>query len=511
MTTAEQPAPTGRKIALPVKLAFSLGQIAESMHFGLFIGFSAIFYNQAVGLSNSLIGLATMIAIFADAAVDPLIGSLSDGWRSRYGRRHPFLFIAPVPVAVSLYFLFQPPEFLTAIPAGSQIPDQIPLFLWMTVWTVIGRVFLAFYSVPHLALGAELSTDYDERSSIFSYNAMAGFFFGANVGYVAYTFFFADERIRASDGALVPGHLDPAAYGPLMLFAGAAIIVGVLTCAFVTLRELPHLSQPGPDAKRFSFVGAFRDLWSAMHNPHYVSLLIGLLFLSLTLGVHETVGTFMVTYYWEFVPSELRWFSLAFAFGYVAGAFATPLFIHLTNKRFVCVAGISIYTVLVQFPVLARMLDLAPENGSPLLLPLLLINAVLATFCLGSLNVCVMSMLADISDQHELSSGRRQEGIFYSARMFFAKASNSLSHLIAGVALDYVVRFPFNAIPGKVDADVLFRLGLVGGPIASVGAAIAIIFYARYRLSREDHAQIRRSLETRKAAKNCASDRCEPH
>lgn len=490
----------GRRITLPVKLAFGFGQLAESMYLGLFITFSAIYYNQAIGLSNSLVGLATMIAIFADAVSDPIVGSLSDRWRSRLGRRHPFLLIAPIPLGISLYFLFQPPDFMLVIPAGAQTPDQLPLFLWMAAWTVIGRIFLTFYSVPHLALGAELSDDYDERSAIFSYNAVFGFFFGASVGYVAYSFFFAGERVRLSDGAVVPGHLDPAAYGPLMLFAAAAIVIGVYICALGTLKELPHLSKAPPDMKRFSIGGMYSDITSALSNRHYLSLLLGFFFLSLTIGVGETVGTFMGTFYWELVPVELRWFGIAHACGFVLGAVSTPFLISLSEKRLVCITSISVCAALIPLTVLGRMLGVMPENGSPLLLPILLVHGAAGAFCLGALNVCVMSMLADVSDQHELESGRRQEGMFYSARLFFAKAANSFSHLIAGVALDSFVRFPFNAVPGKVAEDVLFRLGFIAGPFAATGAAIAIIFYGKYRLSRRDHAECREALDHRKAA-----------
>ena len=118
-------------------------------------------------------------------------------------------------------------------------------------------------------------------------------------------------------------------------------------------------------------------------------------------------------------------------------------------------------------------------------------------FCLAIGAVAVLSMLGDVADQNDLTHGLRQEGLIYSARAFFAKASNSAGHLIAGVILDVFVVLPFEAVPGQVDEDVVFRMGLAAGPLMSVGALIAIPIYARYRLTRSEHAEILDALSAR--------------
>ena len=119
--------------------------------------------------------------------------------------------------------------------------------------------------------------------------------------------------------------------------------------------------------------------------------------------------------------------------------------------------------------------------------------------CLGGPNVAVMAMLADIIDQHALKTGHVQTGIFYSARTFFAKASQSASNLIAGLALMHVVGMPIGAVPGQLGQDVLIRLGWTYA-LGSTGALIAVFFYFQYRLSKDDHARIREELESRQAA-----------
>ena len=100
---------------------------------------------------------------------------------------------------------------------------------------------------------------------------------------------------------------------------------------------------------------------------------------------------------------------------------------------------------------------------------------------------------------HELETGRRQEGIFFAARQFFAKASNGLAHVLGSLALDHIVRLPIGLTAGEVASDVIFRMGLVAGPLAAIGAAIAIFCYGNYGLSRADHTQIRAALDAQRA------------
>jgi len=122
-----------------------------------------------------LAGLAVTIAVVFDAISDPMIGSISDRWRSKLGRRHPFLFVAPIPLGLCFFAIYSPPDFL----------QQTGLFLWFTFFTISLRIALTFYLVPHLAFGAELSDDYRERTVIMSYNSVLGMVGGATTFFLS--------------------------------------------------------------------------------------------------------------------------------------------------------------------------------------------------------------------------------------------------------------------------------------------------------------------------------------
>lgn len=103
-----------------------------------FNAFLAWYYNRVLGLPPLSIGSACLIALAVDAVTDPFLGHVSDNWRSRLGRRHPFMYAAIVPVAITCLFLWHPPADL----------QQIQLFLYLLVTAVSVRLFITLFEVP---------------------------------------------------------------------------------------------------------------------------------------------------------------------------------------------------------------------------------------------------------------------------------------------------------------------------------------------------------------------------
>ncbi len=483
-------------LSFPLRLAYGIGSVGELVFLGMFNTFITIFYNQAIGLSNALIGTAVMISLLGDAISDPAVGMISDRWRSRRGRRHPFLFAAPVPTAISLYMIFSPPAFLTDAAAGNG-PDQFPLFLWLCFWTVMSRLFLTLYVIPHFALGGELAKEPHDRSRLFSLNALFGYTTGAIFAFVSWGVFLGGTALNRK-GVSVPKHLDAAAYGPLVFTACGVILVAILLSAWGTKGQIPFLSVPPAQQERLSLKVYYADLMNALDNRNYRFLMLGFFFFMISAGLTETLGVFANTYVWELETQQLRWYGIAAVPAILLGALLAPALMRRFDRRPVLLCAIAGATVTAQLPIDLRLLALFPANGSALLLPLLLVNAAITAASIAVGAVAVLSMLGDIADQNELANGMRQEGLIYSARTFFAKASNSAGHFSAGLLLDLFVRIPFGAVPGKLDSGVVFRLALTSGPIMGFAAVIAIPFYARYDLTRDQHRAILDQLEARK-------------
>ncbi len=470
------------KNAVPkgLKFTYAVGAAAEAIIGVAFNAFNFFFYTNILGIPGTLAGLAITIALVFDAITDPLVGSLSDRWQSRLGRRHPFMFAAPVPVMACLFGIYSPPEML----------GTTGLFLWLTVLTVIMRSTMTLFHVPHLAMGAELSADFTERTRVMSINTLLGALGGFGTAFVAYSFFFSATPEYPN------GMLNQSAYPT---FAIAAAFIGGAVMVFstiFTMKIIPELPPPPKHVAALSLREFLADARFAMTNRNYLMLLIGYLFLSATLGTRDTIGLHMNTYYWELLPEQIRYFTIMGLLAPIVGFVATaPLHDRFEKKPVIisCLIGLLIFATA---PVVLRMMGLAPANDSKMLMPFLLTFYLIA-LCFGvMLLISVMSTLADVADEHEIVTHRRQEGIFYAARSFFAKASSGLGHLLAGIAID-VIDFPVGAEPGSVDPDTVFNLGLVDGPIAIIPGIIAVFFYLKFDLTRARHTEVQAELAER--------------
>ena len=467
------------KLSMRIKLAFGIGAAAEGAVLVAFNTFNFLFYNNVLGLSGTLCGLAVTIALILDAMSDPVVGSLSDRWRSRLGRRHPFMYAAPIPLAISFCCIYSPPAGLVGA----------PLFLWFTLFAILQRQFMTLYLVPHLALGAELSDDYHERSVVMSYNAVfsevggaAAFFFG----WTWFAHFPGGSSVRTGYAGLAAG---VAVFAAAMIFASAQ----------GTRDQIPRLARPRALDPRISPRQIFRELRGCLANPSYRALISGMILLSATIGTRETLAAYSSLFFWGLPESQVRLLGLAtppaFLFAFVA---AVRLHRRI-DKRATMVAATALTVVAAIVPIGLRLADLFPRGGSPALLPLLLLFVFLFYAGIAVLMISMLSALADIADEHELATGRRQEGLFYASRTFFGKLTSALGHVVAGAAID-LIGFPTGAAQGMVPADVLFKLGVIDGPLASLPSLIAIACYARYRLDRRRHAEIQAQLAARRQA-----------
>jgi len=159
-------------------------------------------------------------------------------------------------------------------------------------------------------------------------------------------------------------------------------------------------------------------------------------------------------------------------------------------------------------PIVLRLVGVFPTNGSPALLPTLMFCAFTFYGAFAVVLISVLSAVADVTDEHELTTGRRQEGLFYSARILFGKLTTAFGHVVAGLGLD-LIGFPAGAKPGQVASDVVVRLGLLVGPAAAIPGIVGIFFYARYAITRQRHLEIQRELRERRGSVAVAVDPVE--
>jgi|TARA_B110000259_G_scaffold188451_1_gene247605 GPH family glycoside/pentoside/hexuronide:cation symporter len=477
--TSSQPLERSRRLPLRTKLAFSAGSVEEAI-VGAASMATMLFYNQVLGLSAGLCGVVFLIASIVDGVSDPLIGAFSDRFKSRWGRRHPLMLFAAMPLAIAFYCLYQPPDGLT----------ETGLFTWFLGFMVLMRTAKTFYTVPHAALGAELTEDYHERTSIFGYNSVVGMIAGIGFG------LFILLVVFPSTPEFSNGLLNESRYSLLAAFGAVIIVVSLFLCTFGTRDQIPYLHQPPP--REIHFREYFGELWQLLCNRSYIAVCASWFVLSISIGILIVVSTYTYIYAFELSTEQLtiqRFVSLP------GILIVLPLSVYLTkllDKKRTLIYACLVTAFFMGLPFCLRLIDFFPGNDSPLLLVALFGPLFVSYLVAPLLPIVIDSQLADITDDHEHRTGHRSEGVVFSIRTFAMKATSGIGGLIGGFGLE-LIEFPEQAVPGEVAQEALNGLLFMSGPLYWIIVVASIGFMAMYQLSERRHGEIVAELKVRRA------------
>lgn len=472
-----------RTLPFSSKLGFGVGQTGEGITLAVFGTFTLFYFNQVLQVSAALTGLALGIALLFDAVSDPLAGSISDRLKTRWGRRHPMIALSAVPLGLCIIALFNPPGGMS----------ELFYFGWLVVFAVLARLFLTLYHIPHLALGAEMAQDYVERTRVFAYSQLFGTLGASAFAFLMLTLFFPTTAESPH------GMLNRAGYTPFALSAALGIVVSIGLCVWGTAKEIPHL----PEARfavdeRLSPRRLVREIVTAFSNRSFFMLFAGLLCAVIMLGIEAVFMVYMYVHFWGLSTESMRWMGPTAIAALPFSIALAPVLTRRFEKRRILIMLSTIIIVNTNVMIALRLFtDVLPANGTPELLALLLTFVFIGGLAGPAVLVTLNSMFADISDEQELITGERQEGIIFSARSFAFKAAGALASVLGGVALD-LIAFPRGAAPGEVPDDVLFLLGMVAGPLTSIFGLMILLFYLGYRLNRGRVEEIQRELAVRR-------------
>jgi Na+/melibiose symporter-like transporter len=470
-----------RTLSVRTKVLFASGGLQEAtVTAGGIV--TVLFYNQVLGVSPALAGTAFLIASIVDAVSDPLIGAVSDRFRSRWGRRHPFMFASAVPIGVAFYFLYQPLDGLT----------ETGYFIWLTTFLVLLRLAQTFYLIPHDAFGAELTDDYEERSSVFGFNSVAQMLLSMITSVILYVVIFPSTPEYDN------GLLNESRYFILAAVGAVTIVFSVLVCAFSTLDQLPHLHD-FDSSKKFSFSNYFTQVGALLRNVSYLSACLSLLTIYAGLGILGIVATYAYVYVYELSTEELFWAGMAKIPGVLT---ALPLLAFLSkamDKKSILILSTVVSCLLIALPHNLKMLELFPANDSPFLLFALFIPLLLGYMIFPVSSIIIDSQLADVADQHELRTGERSEGVIFSVRSFGIKATQGVGGFLAGFGLEYI-GFPDDAEVANLAPDTITGLLALNGPVYLAIYLLAVVFMLLYRIDRNQHERILAQLDTQRDA-----------
>lgn len=471
-------AATPPPLTVRTKLAYGVGAVALGLKDNGFSYLLLLFYNQVVGLPAATVGLAIMIALVVDAIFDPIIGQVSDNLRSRWGRRHPFMYASALPIALSYLLLWNPPMSWS----------NEALFYYLIVVAVLIRTFLAMFEIPSSALAPELTVDYDDRTKLLSYRAAFNWYGALIMSLAVFQVFLRPDATHPV------AQLNPSGYSDYGLVSAGLMFVVILLSALGTHNRIPYLRAPPP--RRTSILQGFRDMLNAMANRALVPMLMAGIFNAMAYGLSVALSLYFNTFLWGFTAQQVSFFIMTqFLSSALAIAIATPLSARLGKRNATILAKVFVPLVGLA-PIVLRLLDLFPANGHVLLLPIMLVTHMISVTAASVVAILHGSMIADVVEDHELKSGQRSEGVFVAANIFIAKATSGVG-IFASSMLLLAVGFPDGAQPGSVDPTVIRNLALIYAPSLIVMHLCAIGSIMLYRITRESHARTVAALAER--------------
>lgn len=467
-------APRERRLGLPTKLAYGFGSIAYGIKENGFSTLLLLFYNQVVGLPADQVGLAIMAALVFDAFVDPVIGHLSDHLRSRWGRRHPFMYASAIPIGVLYLLLWNPPR---GAPAFETL-------FWLFAIAVLVRTVISCYEVPSSALAPELTADYHERTSVLGYRYLFGWLGGMGMLFLTFAVF-----LTATDEYPL-GQLNPAGYVKYSYVAAGLMTAAILLSAFGTHGQIKYL--PKVVAQRPPIRRTFHQIIGTLSNRAFLVLFLTGICTYTNQGLTFALATYFNTFVWEFGSGILAIYTVAVLLGVIlAFGLARWLSARLGKKR-AAMWCVAIYPVMSSIPLIGRVLGWMPANGTPELIPLLMaMTAIGVVFGVG-VAILLASMMADVVEDVQTRTGERREGVFFAGSFFMQKCVSGFGLFLTGAILT-AVNFPAKAHPGKVDVAVLDHLILTYCTLMFVFSAVAFTALKRFPLGGE--AEHRQRLE----------------
>lgn len=476
------------------RLLYGLGQLPEGVKNAAFGFFLLFYYNQVLGLSGMLAGLALFIALAFDAITDPLVGSWSDFARSRWGRRHPFMYAAAIPFAVCFYLLFAPPEGL----------GDIGLFAWLLVFSVLTRGAMTVYLVPYLSLGAELTNQYDERTllaalrNVFQLLGMFAVLIGGNLLFFQPTIDYPN------------GQLNPDAYLPFVTACLPFLLLGIWGSAVGTHRLIPTLTQPTTATRPPVFIAALQDVKLAFQIRAFVAVVCASTFFAVTQGMTQALHLYTATYFFELHGGQITLLFAGAIAGIILGSLLSrPLAGWVREKRALFIYGSLWYALWTSSIIMLRLLELLPGNEDPIIAVLYISTGCISALGLGVAIPMIGSLVADVTDEHERRHGNRQEGIYYAAASFVAKAVSGFGPVVAGFVVDLAGIEP--GVPAsQVPAEVIARFGWSTGPTILVLTALSIVAIRFYDISRARHQQILTDIAARQSLKGSPAESAPP-
>jgi GPH family glycoside/pentoside/hexuronide:cation symporter len=373
--------------------------------------------NISLGLSAFWLGVILIIPRLWDALSDPVIGHLSDNTRTRWGRRRPYLLIGGILVAVFFVVMWW-------IPKGDRVRVWFPSETGFQAFQLVYILFslLLFFTacnifeIPHGALGMELTTDYHERTRLFSAKSFVGNLFAMSTPWL---FALANMKLFKGTG----NEADGMRYVSIMV---AALIIPLSVWWSFKLREPGFVKAAKHERTPF-----WKDMKRTASNRNFVMLTLTVFTLAMGFNFVQLLGSYIPIFY-VFGGNKVAGAYLLGINGTIwaiTGLLAVFL-LNWISPKFGKRNTLAISILLMSLAQLSKIVCYNPSFPYLIIIPTVLLSAgMLFFFTLGS------SMVGDICDEDELKTGYRAEGSYYAIFWWLIKMGTAFASFVAGALI----------------------------------------------------------------------------
>ncbi len=407
------------------------------------------FYGHDMGLSLTVVGTVFMVARFWDVITDPVLGMVSDRFPSRWGRRRHWIVISAPLLILSAYMLFMPTPPVT--------------WMYLAGWMFFLYIGWTLITISHMSWGAELSADYDERSTI--------------QGVREFLLIFGMFTVLALP-AVIEHVSDAAAAGPAKIAAMGWFIIVLLP---ITIGLAVWLTPEFPSAPHQQI--PWKRAWAIIAKNR---LLQRVLAADLLVNIAPAITGSLYIFFASYVMELPKAASLLLLVYFVAGFIGIPAWIRLSHM-----AGKhkTLAIAMVYGAVTLPLVVFFPRGE----FWWLFIGNSLYGVAYGAGSFLLRSIMADVIDTDYLETGQRRTGLYYSLLSMTAKVGAALAVGITYPLLDLIEFKPGGAnSPETLNQFMAMYVTLP----AIVMLAAAVVMW-RFPLDRAAQEDLRRRIEQR--------------
>jgi glycoside/pentoside/hexuronide:cation symporter, GPH family len=475
MTDQQVPPKTAPEDRVPLgqKIAYGVGTTNDMWGNWLYVGMVWPVFNMFLLVSPGLVSLALMLNRLIDAVSDPIFGWLSDNTRSRWGRRRPYILGFSILSGLTLPFLF-------TVPRGW---SENQYFWYMVISSGIFITIVSGFNMPYQSLGAEMTPDYHERTSVFSFKSGV-----QKVPEVA--MFFASAFVTLSifnDPKTGKPDILRGAQIYTMMLGAIMILVGFVVFFFVKERYYDKVV-----VKQSDRISIGDSIWKVLKCRPFRAQLAMALAYGMGTSMVGTLGYYATVYYvcHGDVALGSKWnFAMGLS-GMILGLLGIPTFATIARR-----VGKPKAMMTVQITAMAVFVA-TWWLYTPSIVWLQVFASGLIAFTGAGFWVLYGSIGADVIDYDELESGERREGAFNSCGSWIMKVGMALGIGLSGYILGAT---GFDAkLEGAQTEHALTMIRLYLAAIPVIGLMIAFIALKRFGLTEASMHEIRQQLEARR-------------